>query len=132
MSIKSTKNELERAMEAYRNAIRDDIVNVLAESLNSIELRIDDVMTMTYKNDSILTEEEQETASEAKLAAHDEAFDAVDETFERGAEAVYAMLRETDVDEWCKVETHHYCNNVLGLEIEFDGMEYFFTIEPRS
>lgn len=132
MSIRSTKMTLERAMEAYRNAIRDSITDTLAGSLSNIGLRFDDMMTMTYKNDSILTEEEQETASEAELMVHDEAFDAVDEAFDRAAEAVCAMLRETDVDEWFRVETHHYCNNVLGLEIVFDGMEYFFTIEHRS
>jgi len=132
MSIKSAKMALDRAVEAYRNAIRDNIVNTLAKSLNDIDLKIDDTMTMTYKKSDILTEEEQETVSEAELSAYDEAFDEVDEAFEKAAEAVYAMLRETNVDDWCKVETHHYCNNVLGLEIEFDGIEYFFTIEHRS
>lgn len=132
MSIKDAKIALDRAIEAYYNAIRDSIINTLAKSLNSIDLKIDDTMTMTYKKNDILTEEEQETAFEAELTAYDKAFDEVDEAFERAAEAVYIMLRKADIDEWCKVETHHYYNNVLGLEIRFGGIEYFFTIEHRN
>lgn len=133
MSIRSTKMALERAMEAYCNSIRDSIMDTLAGNLRSIGLRFDDdVMAMSYKKDGILTEEEQETASEAELTAHDEAFDAVGEALDRAAEAVCTMLRETDIDEWFRVETYQYCNNALGLEVVFDGMEYFFTIEPRS
>ena len=132
MSIRSAKMALDRAMETYRNAIRDSIMDALAGSLNGIGLRFDDMMMMTYKKDGILTEEEQETASEAELTAHDEAFDAVGEALDRAAEAVCAMLREADIDEWFRVEVYQYCNNALGLEVVFDGMEYFFTIEHRS
>jgi hypothetical protein len=130
MSIKSVKMTLEKAMEAYYNEIRDNIVSTLVESLNGIGLKIDD--TMTYKKIGILTEEAQEAASEAELTAHDKAFDEVDKAFDEAAEAVYMMLKETGIDEWCEVETHHYCDNTLKLEIKFDGMEYSFTIGHRS
>lgn len=138
MNIENTKKILEKAaalesvMEEYRNMIYDSIVNTLIESLNGIGLKIDDTMTMTYKKEGILAEEKQENATEAELTAHDTAFDEVDEIFDRAAEAVYTMLKETDIDEWCKVETHHYCDNTLELEVVFDGTTYLFTIQCRS
>lgn len=127
MTIEKARMTFEQAKEAYYSAIRSNIMNTLTKSLSDDGLKID-IPSMTYKHDDILTQEEQETASKAELAAHDKAFDKVKEILDKAADAVYAMLRQTDIDEWCRVEALQYCDNMLGLDIVFDRMEYFLTI----
>lgn len=127
MTIEKAKMTFEKAKAAYYNTIHSNIMNTLTKSLSDNGLKID-IPSMTYKHDNILTQEAQEVASEAELAAHDEAFDKVKEILDKAADAVYAMLRQTDIDEWCRVEALQYCDNMLALDIVFDRMAYFLTI----
>lgn len=131
MTIEKARMTFEQAKEAYYGAIRSNIMNTLVKSLNDNGLSVD-TESMTYKYDDILTEEKQKTASEAELERHDNAFDKVEEIFDSVAEAVYTMLRQTDIDEWCEIDTSHYCNNALELAVVFDGMEYSILVRYKS
>ena len=125
MNIKEYKDAVQTSKRSYENAVRTLILDTLSRNLSSIGF---DTESMTYAGKDLLSESQMDDATEAEIAAHDAEYDSVEDVFDAAADAVYEALFATDVDLFCAVETHHFCDNSLRMDVLFDEMDFIINI----
>ena len=125
MNLRELQEMYDLAKLAYKEGVRIEVRDKIAELLKSINI---DIFNKTYEVE-LLDEYSAMDLSDEKFDKHEEKKQAVRGVLRECEEQLYEMVEE--IDEWCSVCVSLYSNTTISIKVEVDEMKFEYEFKNK-